>query len=196
MHRTGIASALPPQALKTQLGPALLAAVAQDAALLSATPVRTLLPPAPTACSAQQHPAQDEIQSCLFPIVLPLLPSLPNLPSVLACPLPAGQDLFAALNMTAVGPQVAMFIDSAQQLLAPITAAAGPPGSPPALDADTVSALQALLTAIADTSAVVATMPPPPPPKGSASSNGAAGARMSAAWLLGAAGTVAALHLL
>lgn len=72
--------------------------------------------------------AQADIQSCLFPIVMPALPSVPNLAGILACPLPTGPELLAAaaaaLNGTATGDMLAdMQLDNAA---VPSAAPAGP----------------------------------------------------------------------
>lgn len=98
------------------------------------------------------RPAQTDIQSCLFPVVAPALPSVPNLALVLSCTLPTGQGLLALAQTALNGTPTGQLLSDLQRSSAP-PPAAGP--TPPLTAADLLSALGAAYGAA----------PSPPPPK-------------------------------
>ena len=65
--------------------------------------------PLARASSSASQPTSDEVQSCVFSLVVQLLPEVPLLPAVMACALPSHA---AALNAWTSAPGPEFYIDS------------------------------------------------------------------------------------
>lgn len=90
--------------------------------------------PAAREANALDTASPEDLQSCLFSVILTLLPQLPLLPTVLACALPARAELFATMQAgdtsALAGPtpaNMAFSIDTASEEEDGMTAAPPPP---------------------------------------------------------------------